>query len=208
MPDWLEESAWWVVILATAVASAVATVLVQRAPPVVFRWVRNGLCRVNHWRKFVIGTKRTRAGVLSGWRKAPLRVLRATVFRWFAADPQAWCGYLRGVYESHTGEAVRERASGLLWVDKTVADLQVGDIYGQGRHVLALIPDGETIEVVTDCSFVGADYGGGSEIKPVTHQVRVNRGWCPSGDACPYCSMNDQTFRAFTEKVQAVWCLW
>ena len=74
--------------------------------------------------------------------------------------------------------------------------------------MLALIPYGETIKVVTDCSPVGAGYVSGGETKPVTHQVRVNRGWCPSGDACPYCSMNDQTFRAFTEKMQAEWRLW
>ena len=186
----------------------VAAALLSAVPP-LRRMGREAWRWVNKWRKRLgIARKPSRAQELSRWRNAPPWVLRSTLFSWFAADRQAWCEYLRGVYESHTSEAVRERASGLLWVDKTVADLQVGDIYDQGRHVLALIPYGETIEVVTDCSFVGADYGGGGETKPVTHQVRVNRGWCPSGDDCPYCSMNDQAFRAFTEKVQAKWCLW
>ena len=112
-------------------------------------------------------------------------------------------GYLKQVHESHTSEVVRQSAGRLLWVDKTVADLQVGDIYHPGNHVLALFPFGDQIDVVQDYSFRSGGHGGGGAIKPVTHQVRVNRGWCPRGDDCTYCSMNDQTFRAFTEGVQA-----
>ena len=103
MPDWLEEPAWWVVILATAVASAVVTVLVQRAPPVLFRWVRSGLRWVNYGRE-VVGLARessrvsSRGRALSRWSAAPGWVLRSTLFRWFAADPQTWWGYLKGNY--------------------------------------------------------------------------------------------------------------
>ena len=124
MPDWLDTSDRLVPLLAGVVIAE----LVRRALPALLRWARNGLRRVNHWRKFVIGTKRTRAGVISRWRNAPPWVLSVTVFRWFEAVPQAWCGYMRRVYDSHNSEAARESAGGLLWVDKTVADLQVGDV--------------------------------------------------------------------------------
>ena len=185
MSDWLKEPAWWVVILATAVASAVITVLVQRAPPVLFRWVRNGLCRVNHWRKFVIGTKRTRAGVISRWRKAPLRVLRTTVFRWFEADPQAWWEYVNRVYESHNSTTVRESAEGLLWVEKEAADLAIRDVYNGSDHVLHLRHCGGQVEVATSARR--------KWYAPGTHRVRVNLGWCPL-NACSVCSMDEQEF--------------
>ena len=81
-----------------------------------------------------------------------------------------------------------------------MADLQVGDIYHPGNHVLALRPFGEQIEVVQTCSLRHDGGVVGGETKPVTHQVRVNRGWCPRGDDCTYCPMNDQTF---TEAAQA-----
>ena len=194
MPDWLEEPAWWVVILATAVASAVVTVLVQRAPPVLYRWVRNGLCRVNHGRKFVIGTKRTRAGVISRWRKAPLWVLTATVFRWFGADPQAWSEYVNWVYESHDSATARESAEGLLWVEKEAADLVIRDVYNGSDHVLHLRHVGGRVEVATSTNR--------KWYAPGTYRVRVNRGWCPLNN-CPICSMDDQEFEAHVEGIRA-----
>ena len=194
MPDWFEEPAWWVVILVTAVASAVVTVLVQRAPPVVFRCVRNGVCRVNHWRKFVIGTKRTRAGVISRWKKAPLRVLRATVFRWFEADSQAWWECVHRVYESHNSAAARENAECLLWVKKEAADLAIRDVYNGGDHVLHLRHEDGWVEVATSASHKWYARG--------THRVRVNRGWCPHAD-CSVCPMDEQEFVAHTEGIRA-----
>ena len=177
VPDWLEKPNWLFLILATAVI----TVLVRRALPALLGGARNCLRRVNHWRKLLIGTKRTRAGVISRWENAPPWVLRATVFRWFEADPQAWYAYMKQVHDSHNSKAVRESARCLLWVDKTVAALQVGDVYHPGHHALALSHYGDRIRVLKTVD-------GDASTDLVAHPVRVNRGWCQHGDACPSCS--------------------
>ena len=161
MPDWFEMPNWFVLLL----AGAVIAWLINRLMPALSRWAGNGLRRANHWRKFVIGAKRTRAAVISRWKNAPPWVLSATLFRWFEADPQAWCGYVKRVYDSHNSEAVRESARGLLWVDKTVADLQVGDVYyrndNRADHVLALHPRGDWVDVVYKVGFSSAGRGSG-----------------------------------------------
>ena len=219
MPEWIENPNWFVVLLTGAVVGAVIGEFRSRATPALLRWVRGGLRWANYGRKMVGLARKpsrvsSRGHALSRWRAAPAWVLSSTLFRWFAADPQTWWEYVKRVHESHTSEVVTQSAGRLLWADKTVADLQVGDIYHHGNHhhgnhVLALFPRGERIQVTNDYSFkgpgqlsLGSGVGGGA-IKPVTDQVSVNRGWCPRGDDCAYCSMNDQDFRTFTKDLQA-----
>ena len=194
-----------------AVVAGVLVAAILKALPPLRGWASGWAVKswrwVNKWRKRlgVTGTP-SRAQVISRWEGAPLRVLNSTLFRWFEADPQAWCGYVRWVYDSHNSEAVRERARGLLWVDKAASDLQVGDVYEwddeqRGCHVLGLRHHGDWIEVVTDANYspnpIGAMWGTGGK-----RPVRVYRGWCPLDD-CSYCSMDVQKFGALAERVRA-----
>ena len=185
MPDWFELPDWFGPVVATAaitaVITAVITEVVRRALGAFPRgWFRSGLRRVNHWRKFVIGTKRTRAGVISLWKKAPPWMLSSTLFRWFEADPQAGWRYVNRVYRSHGSVAVRESARDLLWVEKPAAEMQVGDIDYRGKHVLGLYRQGDAVRI---------DTGDGSSTtyRSGTTMARVNRGWCPRGEDCPNC---------------------
>ena len=114
---------------------------------------------------------------------APRR-LRSTLYRWFEADPQAWWEYVDRVYKTHSSEAVRESARGLLWVDKLAADLQVGDINHHGGHVLGLRRQGGGVRVDTGDGS-STTFGSGATM------VSVNRGWCPRGGDCPNCSIQD-----------------
>ena len=208
MPDWLDTPYWPVGVL----VGAVIVWSVNQVMPGLSRRVRDGLRRVDHLRKFVIGTKRTRAGVISRWRKAPPWVLRATVFHWFEADPQAWWEYVRRVYDSHDREPVREDARGLLWVEKEASSLQILDVYarkqtdgrwgGRSDHVLALQPRGDgKVDVVYKVGF-SPNFTRHTWNAPEAHPVRVNRGWCPL-NACSYCSLNEQEFEALIERMRA-----
>lgn len=177
MPDLLNLPDWFGPVVATAVITVVAGRVVAAVPK---GWFRSGLRRVNHWRKFVIGTKQTRASVISQWRKAPPRLLRSTLFGWFETNPQVWWSYVHRVYQSHDSAVVRESARGLLWVDKPVTDVRVGDIDQRGGHVLGLSRQGDATRIDHGARHSTTFYSG-------TTMVSLNRGWCPRDWDCPDC---------------------
>ena len=203
MPDWLDAPNWFVFV----VIGAVVTWMLNQVMPALSRWARYGLRKVNHYRKFVIGKRRTRAHVIVRWRNAPAWVLRATVYRWFRDDPQGWAGSVRRVCELHNSEQERGRARDLLWVEKPATDLKVGDVYqtgGECHHVLALRPLGDQIEVVTSAGWVPDPWSSRTSYSG-TLQVRVNRGWCPLGSNCAYCSIKKECGpAALTDKLREV----
>ena len=91
-----------------AVVGSVLVAAIRKPLPTLRGWVVKSWRWVNKWRKRLgIARKPSRAQELSRWEGAPLRVLDSTLFRWFEADPQAWCGYVRWVYARHHSEAVR-----------------------------------------------------------------------------------------------------
>lgn len=150
----------------------------------------------NDARKMIVARRRTRLiarrEALSTWRKAPMWLLRATLFRWFEESPATEWPHLKRVLEHHTDELARAQADALLWDTRAVVDLRTRDRIMENQHVALVHPCSNGVFVLTN-----ADSHGNSETRYTPDaQIKVKRGWCANirepGESCRYCDLSDQ----------------
>lgn len=146
-------------------------------------WLRD----LNRWRRCRIGNRRSRADTISQWKAVPPKLLRRTVFRWYKADPQAWCENVSRIQRLHKSRDVRAEAEKLLWDEKRATDLVIGDRLERG-HVLDIIYQDEQGAQIKSDHRATTMYGGNP-------MVKVARGWCHEGPECPDCKRGKRPIR-------------
>ena len=193
---------FWVALLSGAVSGFVgglASSWATRVLPwmgVTAKAVGRG---INFLRKFVLGRKRTRqVAWREFWaarRRLPMWLLRATLFRWYEANPARDWPYVLRVHVEHSAEAVREHARNLLWEERTIEQLRQRDRFSSSKethHVASIHPCADHWRMVTN-----ADAGRSTHWRRKAGEVfPVNRGWCSnvrdSKDSCHYCDISDE----------------
>ena len=162
---------------------------------------------LNDVRRMVVARKRTRLiarrEMLSRWRRTPIWLLRATLFRWFEKSPATDWPYVRCVLERHSHDEARAQAEALLWDTRAVTDLRMRDRIMKNQHVTLVHPCSDVVFVLTN-----VDSHGSSETRyGTTAQVKVKRGWCANirepGDSCRYCDMSDQELDETRDRLMA-----
>ena len=160
----------------------------------------------NDVRKMLVARKRTRLigrrEMLSRWRKAPLWLLRATLFRWFDESPATDWPHVKRVLENHGNDEAKAQAEGLLWEVRSVRDLRTRDHIMGNQHVALVHPCTRSVFVLTN-----ADLSGDSETRfNSDQQIKVKRGWCSSirkpDDSCRYCDLSDQELQ---QTIDSLW---
>lgn len=118
----------------------------------------------NDARKMIVARKPTRLiarrEALSAWRRAPMWLLRATLFRWFEGSPATEWPHLKRVLEHHTHDLARAQADALLWDSRAVVDLRTRDRIMENQHVALVHPCSNGVFVLTN-----ADSHGNSETR-------------------------------------------
>ena len=162
---------------------------------------------LNDVRRTVVARERTRLvarrEMLSRWRRTPIWLLRATLFRWFENSPATDWPYVQCVLERHANDEAKAQAEALLWDTRAVTDLRTRDRIMENRHVALVHPCSDVVFVLTN-----ADSHGHSERRyETTAQIRVQRGWCANtrepGDSCRYCDMSDQELDETSDRLMA-----
>ena len=197
-----------IVVVSTALGAiigAVALYALQRLPAVRQR-LHNSLTRMvaslNSVRKFVFASRRTRisarAARIASRTDVSLRRLRKTLFHWYEEFHELW-PYLVQVYDNNENELVTAATAELLWIEKSVGDLQPGDIVRRGHedygHVVHVNRTEDGVLVTWQVTHNSTSSGGYS------NSVRVKvtrRGWCPV-PACRYCQMGTDLSREIGE---------
>ena len=161
----------------------------------------------NDGRKMLVARKRTRLiawrEMLSGWRKAPLWLLRATLFRWFEESPTTDWPYMKRVFEDHADDEAKAQAETLLWEVRAVLDLRARERIMEHQHVALVHPCSRGVFVLTN-----ADSSGNREKRfNADQQVKVKRGWCSNvrepGDSCRFCDLSDQELQQTIDSLMA-----
>ena len=161
----------------------------------------------NDIRKMVVARKRTRLIArrekISGWRKAPLWLLRATLFRWFEESPATDWPYVKRVLEVHTDDEAKAQAETLLWEVRAVLDLRTRERIMKDQHIALVHPCSHGVFVLTN-----ADSSGNSETRfKADRQIKVKRGWCSNvrepGDSCRFCDLSDQELQQTIDSLMA-----
>ena len=161
----------------------------------------------NDARKMIVARKRTRLiarrEALSAWRKAPMWLLRATLFRWFEESPATEWPHLERVSEHHTDDRARAQADALLWDTSSVVDLRTRDRIMRNQHVALVHPCTNGVFVLTN-----ADSHGKSETRYAPDaRIKVKRGWCADirepGESCRYCDLSDQELSETIDRLMA-----
>lgn len=138
---------------------------------------------------------------MSTRRRAPLWLLRATLFRWFEATPATDWPYVMQVFEEHSNDQARAEAQTLLWDVRTVQELKPRDVW-EGNHVVLAHP-------CTNGVFVLMDANSSTEFswaRRSAHQpAPVNRGWCSNirepGDSCQHCDRDDHELQQLADSL-------
>ena len=187
------------------VVGAAALFVLQRIPIIckVFGDVFNRVIHtIDTIRKFVFAKKITRikarAQRISRDDSVSLYRLERTLFDWYAVR-QELLPYVMQIHQNHNVERVRSAAYDLLWYDKPLTALKVGDVVndpaGHSGHVLHIRYDEDATRVLWDAtpsSTSGTAYHSSAS-------VRVTRdGWCPLSE-CRYCDMSSDQVREIGE---------
>ena len=151
---------------------------------------------LNDVRRMVVARERTRLiarrEMLSRWRKTPIWLLRATLFRWFEKSPTTDWPYVQRVLERHAHDEAKAQAEALLWDTRVVTDLRTRDRITKNRHVALVHPCSDAVFVLTNAD----SHGHLETLYETTAQIKTTRGWCANirepGDSCRYCDMSDQ----------------
>lgn len=201
---------WIVLLIATALVTAFVSALMTHAMPTWLRVTKAAsravARKINLYRKIAFARRSirrdTRRDILASWRRAPLWLLRATLFRWYEENPSEEWPYIKKVHGQHRRPDIRQRTSGLLWEDRTAEQLRVGDVFGSDDHVLFGANNGNWVLVVTE-AFIQPD-GTCSrhswQTPAASAPVRVKRGWC-SRDSCRYCALTQEERRSLCDKI-------
>ena len=108
----------------------------------------------NDARRMIVARKRTRLiarrEALAAWRKTPMWLLRATLFRWFEEDPATEWPHLKRVLEHHTDDLARAQADALLWDTRAVVDLCTRDCIMKNQHVALVHPCSSGVFVLSN----------------------------------------------------------
>ena len=201
---------WIVILITTALVTAFVSALMTHAMPTWLRSTR-GISRaaarkVNRYRKVAFSRRPVRQqtcrDILSNWRRAPLWILRATLFRWHEENPSDEWTFVKNVHEQHRRAEIRQHAEDLLWEDRTAGELRVGDVFGNDEHVLFGATRESRVLVVTD---VGLQPDGTSshtswQVPAACTPVRVKRGWC-GRDNCQYCTLTQEQRNSLREEI-------
>lgn len=201
---------WIVLLIATALVTAFVSALMTHAMPTWLRFTKSasrGLARhVNRYRKIALARRPTRQAtrrvILANWPRAPLWLLRATLFRWYEENPSAEWAHVKNVHEQHRRTEVRQHADDLLWEDRTTEELRVGDAFGNDYHVLFGASDGDRVLIVTDAYMQLDDTSSrlSWQTPEASAPVRVKRGWCRR-DNCRYCTLTREERRSLCDRI-------
>ena len=202
---------WIVLLIATALVTAFVSALMTHAMPTWLRFTKSGsrgvALHVNRYRKIALARRPTRRAayrdILANWSRAPLWLLRATLFRWYEENPSEEWAHVKNVHEQHRRTEIRQHADDLLWEDRTAEELRVGDAFGNDYHVLFGASDGDRVLIVTD-AYIQPD-GTSSRLSwqapEASARVRVKRGWCRR-DNCQYCTLPQEERRILCDRIQ------
>ena len=201
---------WVVLLIATALVTAFVSALMTHAMPTWLRFTKaasRGVARkINRYRKIALARRPirrdTRRDILANWRRAPLWLLRATLFRWYEENPSEEWAYVKKVHEQHRRAENRQHAETLLWEDRTAEELRVGDAFGNDDHVLFGASNGDRVLVVTEADIQpdGTSSRLSWQTPAASALVRVKRGWC-SRDNCQYCTLTQEERRSLCENI-------
>ena len=192
--DWGEVLSGALVVL----VGWVAVSCVKRSLPWMGRAEKAPVRGINFLREFVLARKHTRQRawreLWANRRRLPLWLLRATLFRWYEADPARDWPYVLRVHVEHPAEEVREHARYLLWEERTIEQLRPRDRYSSSEetyHVALSHPctDGRWL-LMSDLRSHGGTFG----CRSAGQVLHVNRGWCSMSDA-PMTPVDTVTFR-------------
>ena len=201
---------WIVLLIATALVTAFVSALMTHAMPTWLRLTKSasrGVARrMNRYRKIVLARRPTRQDtrrdLLANWRRAPLWLLRTTLFRWYEENPSEEWAHVKTVYDQHRRAEVKQHAKSLLWEDRPAEELRVGDAFGNDEHVLFGASNGDRVLIVTDADM--QPDGTSSYLSWTTPSasslVRVKRGWC-SRDNCKYCTLTQKERRSLSDGI-------
>ena len=139
--------------------------------------LRNMRRVVGKVRRMVLARKRTRfvarREFMSCWHKAPLWLLRATLFRWFEDCRTTDWPYVEHVHKNHSNDEARTQAAALLWEPRAVEDLKPRDLIWDDQHVVLVHPCSGVFYVVSEDT-AGS---GRSPKHNAGAQIDVKQGW-------------------------------